>query len=366
LWKDPKRPGRALAYVTFTIYSPDLLVIALTNPAKPVLVGAYDLGADQAKKTHDFVDQSGSGYMHSVSVSDDGNRAYVSGWDYGFYVLNTSALADPVVGRFGIARPVSIGTVDYGHDVHSVVRVPGRPYAVMGQEDYANAGHGCPFGIMRIADIRNPGQPTMAGQFAIPENDPKKCGTKNGTFSAHNQTVFRNVALMSWYAGGLRAIDISNQSRPVEGGVFIPNPSFTPELRDERLFFPETCPTGPVDPNRPLPTDTKVGCSSQPRWTGAMWSYPVVQNGLIYVVDIDLGLFILRYTGPHADEVARARFVEGNSSPSAYTAAATTPTRPASQWRAINAAAANGPVTVRSPYRTADVRTLAQHGFICL
>jgi hypothetical protein len=31
---------------------------------------------------------------------------------------------------------------------------------------------------------------------------------------------------------------------------------------------------------------------------------------LIYVVDIRNGLYVLRYTGPHADEVA---FLEGNS-----------------------------------------------------
>jgi hypothetical protein len=30
-------------------------------------------------------------------------------------------------------------------------------------------------------------------------------------------------------------------------------------------------------------------------------------------VDIRNGLYILRYTGPHADEVAGVRFLEGNS-----------------------------------------------------
>src|SRR3954471_12853096 len=61
LWKDPKHPGRALAYVTFTIYSPDLMVIDLSDPAKPALAGVYDLGIDQAQKTADFADESGSG-----------------------------------------------------------------------------------------------------------------------------------------------------------------------------------------------------------------------------------------------------------------------------------------------------------------
>jgi hypothetical protein len=34
---------------------------------------------------------------------------------------------------------------------------------------------------------------------------------------------------------------------------------------------------------------------------------------LIYVIDIRNGLYVLRYTGPHAGEVAGISFLEGNS-----------------------------------------------------
>ncbi len=44
-----------------------------------------------------------------------------------------------------------------------------------------------------------------------------------------------------------------------------------------------------------------------------MWSFPIIRNGLIYVVDIRNGLYVLRYNGPHADEVADISFLEGNS-----------------------------------------------------
>jgi len=44
-----------------------------------------------------------------------------------------------------------------------------------------------------------------------------------------------------------------------------------------------------------------------------MWSYPIIKNGLIYVVDIRNGLYILRYTGPHTGEVKQIEFLEGNS-----------------------------------------------------
>ena len=44
-----------------------------------------------------------------------------------------------------------------------------------------------------------------------------------------------------------------------------------------------------------------------------MWSYPVVKDGLIYVVDVRNGLYVLRYTGVGAESVARESFLEGNS-----------------------------------------------------
>jgi hypothetical protein len=44
-----------------------------------------------------------------------------------------------------------------------------------------------------------------------------------------------------------------------------------------------------------------------------MWSYPIIRDGLIYVVDIRNGLYVLRYPDPHADEVANVGFLDGNS-----------------------------------------------------
>jgi hypothetical protein len=44
-----------------------------------------------------------------------------------------------------------------------------------------------------------------------------------------------------------------------------------------------------------------------------MWSYPIVKDGLVYVVDLRNGLYVLRYRGPHEREIACMRFVEGNS-----------------------------------------------------
>jgi hypothetical protein len=44
-----------------------------------------------------------------------------------------------------------------------------------------------------------------------------------------------------------------------------------------------------------------------------MWSYPIIKDGLIYVVDLWNGLYVLRYEGRHEEEVDEITFLEGNS-----------------------------------------------------
>jgi len=342
LWKDAKRPGRALVYLANTLFSPDLEVLDITDPTSPRVAAVYDLGIDASEKTADVL-QSGSGYLHSLSVTDDGRRAYMGTWDYGFYVADTSALADPAVSSvtLPVIRPVGAGKVNYGSNVHGAVRVPGRPLAVMVEEAYANAGAGCPFGHLRMADVSDEAAPKLLGEFKLQENDCDRARAVNGTFTSHNQTVFPNVVLMGWYAGGLRAVDISDPTKPVESGAFVPKPTFEPGRRDTRLFFPR---------------------AEANQWIGAMWSYPVVQDGLVYVVDVDLGLFILEYTGKHAKEVRQAGYVEGNSSPARLTRTdpivkRSTPVVP------------GAPTVVRSPYADLPLPPRAlrgPYGFLCV
>ncbi len=69
-------------------------------------------------------------------------------------------------------------------------RVPGRPLAVVVEEAYANAGTGCPFGWLRMADVTDEAAPKLLGEFTIQENDCERAKELNGTFTSHNQTVF--------------------------------------------------------------------------------------------------------------------------------------------------------------------------------
>jgi hypothetical protein len=39
----------------------------------------------------------------------------------------------------------------------------------------------------------------------------------------------------------------------------------------------------------------------------------IIEDGLIYVVDIRNGLYILRYTGPRSEEISNLSFLERNT-----------------------------------------------------
>lgn len=97
----------------------------------------------------------------------------------------------------------------------------------------------------------------------------------------------RNLALITWHSAGLQAVDIAQPRHPSQAGWYSPTPLPTVANEDPALSR---------GPNNVV-----------------MWSYPIIRNGLVYVVDIRNGLYILRYTGRHAGEAARLRFLEGNS-----------------------------------------------------
>jgi hypothetical protein len=78
------------------------------------------------------------------------------------------------------------------------------------------------------------------------------------------------------------------------------------------------------------------------------WSYPIIRDGLIYVADINQGLYVLRYQGLHQEEVDRLLFDEGNSNlireqpPPTPTPSVTPSARPSPAANARSTAALGG------------------------
>lgn len=174
--------------------------------------------------------------------------------------------------------------------VHSAVVVPGRPSSDVNNTDGARGAYaiitsetfGCPISYMWMVNIANDAFPHVTGAFGPANIEVENCQftpqfeyngdpRRSTAWQNHNPTVFENLVFVSWYANGVRAIDISNPFNLREVGHAVPAPA------------------------------------------GVARSYPVFSDGLMYWVDNDTGLHVARYTGPRHWEIPQEGVWEGNA-----------------------------------------------------
>jgi hypothetical protein len=321
LWIDPQNEDRALLYESTPSVSVD--------PARPNFVvedisdvpngGEVKLVAE-ANWNQFFPDSSNPanyGFdlsLHSMTPTPDGKTTYLAYLRGGMLVLDTSEVANnaspgtvislndklltPIANRavWGAGNQCTGGTAVGCSESHSAVPVPGRPFEVNIDEVYGkftDPSFGWPWGWMRIIDVRDPALPHIVSEYKIFQNtepfmsqvDPD---TQNFTsYSTHNPNVLRHLVIDSWHSGGLQAVDIADPANPKTAGFFSPTPLSSVALEDPALSR---------GPNKVV-----------------MWSFPIIKDGLIYVIDIRNGLFVLRFRGPHHGEVDQIEFLEGNS-----------------------------------------------------
>ena len=277
VWQDPKTPARVLAFVTmFASAGNSLNVIDVSDPTKPALLAGWSA-------------PSSYGYapLHSIALSPDGRTAYLSLWTGGLVVADASDFASGAgQPTLRLLTPAAARFRTPPGNVHSAVPVPGQSLLITTDERYPSPyGQGCPYGNAHLVDVSNPAKPTVVSTMAIPENDPGACAAAgSGTWTSHNPTLTAHLALVTWYSGGIQVFGLDDVAHPTRLAEIRPRGT-SPSLRDVQLGT-----------------------------TASMtWSYPVIAAGLIYVVDINQGLLVLRYQGPHQDEVSTTAFAEGNS-----------------------------------------------------
>lgn len=270
LWRDPADASRVLAFVS-DVGSNQPRSLHVLDVSDPTAITARFVAAGAAS--------------HSASVSADGRRVYLSlMWD-GLAVMDAAEIvgtaADPAGTMLTAAsdRLVDCTPTSATCITHSAVEVPGRDLVVLTYEN-----QGCPKGWMNLADVSDPARPALRGSWRHPKYE--LCNQDEpflGVFGygPHNPTVTANLALVSWYRAGLIAFDLGDPDAPT------PVATFEPDVPDPEL--------------------------SQTWGKVAAVSYPIVRDGLIYLLDGQTGLYILRYHGPHADELASDAFLEGNS-----------------------------------------------------
>lgn len=269
LWQQPGGDRLLLFTSMFSGGAADLQVIDASDPAAPRLAGTW---------------APPIGILHSIALSDDGRRAYLSMWKGGFLVADASQFTTGEPNpQLSLLTPAgaALGPLP-GGNVHSAVPVPAHELVMLTDERYPPA---CPYGPARLADISEPGHPRAVSVLNAPENDLATCrNSPVGTYTSHNPTLIGDLALVTWYSSGLQVFDLTDAAQPTRLAEFRPQ-AVEPGERDSQLGATQTM----------------------------TWSYPIVRDGLIYVADINQGLYVLRYRGPHQEQVTQVEFAEGNS-----------------------------------------------------
>ena len=339
LWIDPRDANRGLLYLSTPSIEidpalPNLVVADISRASdggavREVAEGNWDgLFPGTHDSDYPFVSESKGEcgpydcnlFVHSVSVSDDGTRAYLSMEAGQFLILDTSPVAHakpdaPVISLDDdlVTKPADRPIWDQVPasasavpsickkacpNGHSAVKVPGRKLVVTTDEVYgtftASSG-GCPWGWEHLIDVGDEAHPKIVGEYKIAQDDRSFCGSPGDdantdaytSYSSHNPTVLHDLSIATWHSGGLQVVDISDAAHPVAAGTYLPAPLAHVATEDPALGR---------------------GASRV-----QFWSYPIIKDGLIYLIDVRNGLYILRYTGPRADEVSSIKFFEGNS-----------------------------------------------------
>jgi hypothetical protein len=282
LWEDPRRPGRALVYLSTSAPSGEnmaVLDISAARRGRIRQIAGWDLPPESAPLRPDG--------LHSMGVSRDGRRTYLAAYGLGVMVADTSEVAAARAGaRIRTLTPLDTRATWPKVNAHSAVPLPGDPAHVL----IADELYGCPWGWIHVLDVRAPSTPRVVAEARVPGlDDAAHCPSPlHASYTVHNPTPTRHLVIASWYGAGVQAFTLRRPSRPRRVAAFLHRPL-------ER-----------VDIEEPGLTD-----GAEKRF---MSSYPIFRHGLVYVSDSRNGLYVLRYRGPYAREVRCGGLREGNSS----------------------------------------------------
>jgi len=144
--------------------------------------------------------------------------------------------------------------------------------------------------------------PGPVGDYSLPEQQPENCGSEGwdpdavawpGWLTPHFALPFPDVVFVTYYSGGIRAINISDPSEPAEVGHFFNEP-----VSEVRWATYGPSGDGGSSGDEPVPHQRLRNNTSM-----FAFSYPVVHDGYVIYGDVHSGLYVLKYTGPHAEQI---------------------------------------------------------------
>ncbi len=208
-----------------------LMIYDIRNPTKPEevsrwwLPGQHTAGGEKAtwpgrrNRLH-----------HALRVGD---LLWAGCWMAGAYVIDVSDIRKPkTAGSYNYHPPfvepthtfremperiggrriaVAIDEEDEAHGAEEMESRRGRPHASLWVLDATDLGNIRPLSVYQASEVDSPWSRSAPGRFGAHQFFERM---KKGT-----------LVYCTWFAGGLRIIDIANPSAPAEAGWFIPEPA---------------------------------------------------------------------------------------------------------------------------------------------
>ena len=198
----------------------DLRIVDVTDPRQPFQVVDWaarrdaglqvGYGKQCAAACRDAVPQA---FLHSVTLSPDGRTAYLSYWDQGVIMLDVSEPNAPRwLGQFAEPQAAEGNT-------HSLALAHDGRLALVADETSTP-----PWGRLRLVDVQDPASPLQLGSFDTPDSAAGTPGEQYA-YTIHNPLTddrHSNRAYLAWYSDGVRLLDVSDATRPVELAYWIP------------------------------------------------------------------------------------------------------------------------------------------------
>jgi len=255
---------RKLAYISATAegYRGNVvLIVDLSDPANPTEVSRWWLSGQWVDGGEEPTWKRNHCRVHHPNRM--GDRLYVPLWFGGFAIVDISDMANPRTVTYVEYRRQSPThtTLPIGHEIM------GRKWLLVFDEDISDECED-PQASMWIVDITDEEHPASVATFRVPEGGTYSfcdghTGKRFGAHQPHEYVGEDNLVYAAWFSGGLRVIDISDPYHPREVGYYVPEP---------------------VAGNKfPMSNDVFLD-----------------DNGLIYLIDRNNGLDILRYAGKGA------------------------------------------------------------------
>lgn len=239
-------------------------IIDITDPRAPVEVSTFgikkDLGLDPAQGQGCFA----SSFGHGMNVSEDGRTLFVSYWDAGYLSLDITRPSAPrFLGRWTYAA-------NEDGDAHSTSYDNARKLLFGADEDFCKGGVAVRgWGYLRVFDASKPGALKQVGSYRTP-NSLGQADPGAGDYVVHNPLVVGTDVYLSWYTDGIRVVDASDPTNPVEVASFVPPAA--------------------QNPIKPAQRNTLTN-------TTQVWGVAVDEDtGLVYASDMNSGLWILQRT----------------------------------------------------------------------